>query len=132
MQVANEAPHSRAHVPAAHTRPAAQALPQAPQLARSVSAETQRPPQTTWPVGHWVWQVPITQASARPQARPQEPQLAGSSCRLTQLPPQVVRGDVQAGAMSVATAASPPTTDELLPQPRAATVSSAHRHLPRR
>jgi hypothetical protein len=69
-------------------------MPQTPQLALLEVRETQVPPQSVMPVGHWqtpAWQVcpPAVEQSA-----PHPPQLALLVCRLTQAPPQTVGAEV--------------------------------------
>jgi hypothetical protein len=49
--VARLAPHSTWQAPIAHTRPAAQVLPHAPQFARSVVSVTHAPPHSRWLAG---------------------------------------------------------------------------------
>ena len=52
-------PPGQAQRPAVQEAPVEQAVPQAPQLRRSVMRLVHAAPQTDWPVGHW--QVPATQ-----------------------------------------------------------------------
>ena len=69
------------HAPPAHVADAAQALPHAPQWARSVARLTHAPPQSACPAGHT--HAPPAQLIAAAQALPQLPQWARSVARLT-------------------------------------------------
>lgn len=64
VQVVRVGPQSREHVPMAHTVPAGQARPQAPQWARSVCRSTQRPLHAVCLPGQESWQVPLMHSSA--------------------------------------------------------------------
>src|SRR5437868_10240746 len=74
--------------PAAQAWALGQVLPQVPQLAGSVSVETQAPLQKVWPGPQVVWQFPLEHTCAEVQAFPQAPQLLGSLEALTQVPLQ--------------------------------------------
>jgi hypothetical protein len=79
-------PHSQ--IPFRHVTPAAQALPQAPQLVTSLRSSTQWPPQQVCPLGQLVavqTQLPPVQVGvAAGQRLSQTPQLVGSIWGLTQ------------------------------------------------
>lgn len=70
--------------PPMHCSPAAQVLPQVPQLFGSVWRFTQAPEQALCPDGHW--QLPPTQDAPVAHALPQAPQLFASVCRSTHAP----------------------------------------------
>jgi hypothetical protein len=61
--------------------PVAQAVPQVPQFASSVSRFTQAPPQTDSSAGHW--HAPEAQVAPVAQAVPHPPQFASSAWRST-------------------------------------------------
>ncbi len=61
LQRARVGPQSTPQRPMAQTRPAGQALPQAPQFARSVSVVTHAPLQARCAPGHAMAQAPSTQ-----------------------------------------------------------------------
>ena len=65
------------------TCPVGQAVPQAPQLAESVSRFTQAPRHSRWPAAQL--QAPPWQVRPAGQVRPQAPQFASSSARFTQM-----------------------------------------------
>jgi hypothetical protein len=75
-------------VPLLHDVPAAQALPQPPQLAGSLAVFTQDVPQLVIPVAHP--QLPLLQALPAGHDLPQAPQLSGSLAVLVQMPPHDV------------------------------------------
>jgi hypothetical protein len=102
MQRARVGPHSRAQRPAAHTSPAPQGAPQAPQLRRSVCRSEQRPPQRLCPGGHEKVHRPALQIWVSGQAPPQAPQLARSLIVSTQRPPQSVVAPSQVTTTSTA------------------------------
>lgn len=70
--------------PAAHSCPAAQNVPQPPQLKLSVWVSTQSPKQFCWLCGQTVVQAPLSQVLPVGQALPHRPQLALSVLRSTQ------------------------------------------------
>ena len=72
-------------LPFAQTMPAAQLLPQAPQLLLSVASELQTPLQSCSPLLHVIAQCPRLQSSSAGQMVPQAPQLAGSFSMLAQM-----------------------------------------------
>ena len=80
------------HAPALQTCPAAQALPQAPQLVALVPTSTHVPEQSICPAGHITAgrHAPIAQVCPIGQAIPQAPQLLLSVCVLTHVPEQSV------------------------------------------
>jgi hypothetical protein len=80
------------HAPPVQVAVVGQALPQAPQFARSVWRSLQTPLQLVWPVGQ---QSPFEQAVPVPQVIPQPPQLASSVFVSTQDPPQFTRPTAQ-------------------------------------
>jgi hypothetical protein len=86
------APHSLVHWPLRHTWPAAQALPQSPQLSRLELTSTHWPPQALSPALQATPHVPRLQTAAPPatggQALSHAPQLAGSLSRLRHSEPQ--------------------------------------------
>lgn len=90
MKVHVVSPFGHVQVPAAHSPPAAQALPHMPQLRASVCRFEQAPLQDVSPVTHAVEQVPAEQDSPRPHALPHAPQLAGLVSRSTQASPHAV------------------------------------------
>ncbi len=79
-----------AQAPALHTSPAAQLIPQAPQLALSVARVTQRSLHTFCPAGQLVWHTPAAQICPAAQAVPHMPQLARSLWRSRHEPEQSV------------------------------------------
>jgi hypothetical protein len=87
--------------PRSHTCPAAQALPHAPQFARSLWASTQvtappsSPPQRRRFAGHSTPHRPAAQVCPAAQALPHAPQLARSLCTSAQVFPQSVYDDGQ-------------------------------------
>lgn len=72
------------HTPSTHARQARHRRPQAPQLAVSVRASTQRAPHAIRPVGHT--HVPASQTPPCWQRRPQPPQCVGSDRVSTHAP----------------------------------------------
>ena len=129
MQVARLIAQVVPQTPRLQTCPAAQAFPQAPQLALSVRLLTQMPPHGVAPIGHVSWQVPATQSIEVPHARPHPPQLAGSVWVLAQLLPQSVCTVVQVGGISGGTSivGTPgPTTDVLPSHPDARIPPTSH------
>ena len=64
------------HMPPVQVCPAAQALPQAPQLSRSVAVVTHAPAQAVWPDGHCIeaMHMPPVQVLPAGQVLPQVPQ----------------------------------------------------------
>src|SRR5207237_1025609 len=84
---------ARPQAPAAHTgvllASVAQALPQAPQFARSVLGLTQAGPHAVSPFGHA--HAPAAQNWPIGHALPQPPQFAASVAVLTHCPPQSMR-----------------------------------------
>jgi hypothetical protein len=71
-------PQVAAQAPLEQTCPAGQAMPQAPQFARSVWVSRQVPPQSTVPLPQFARHVPATQAKPAAQVEPHAPQLPGS------------------------------------------------------
>jgi hypothetical protein len=93
--------------PRSHTCPAAQALPHAPQFARSLWASTQvaappssPPPQRRRFAGHSTPQRPAVQVCPAAQALPHMPQCARSLCTSAQLLPQSVCDEGQLWAQA--------------------------------
>ncbi len=77
------------HVPAAHTCPPTQALPQRPQFVGSLNVSTQRSPQRLCPIGHGARRhAPISQVVPGPHTTPHAPQLPGSLRMSRQTPEQ--------------------------------------------
>jgi hypothetical protein len=100
-----------AQVPPEHTMVAlgaAQTRPQAPQLLTSVPVFTQVPLHTTWPGGHCVVQVPLTQLVPLGQAWPQAPQLLGSFVRLISQPLAALVSQSAKPALQLAITQLPP------------------------
>ncbi|MEZ4408037.1 MAG: hypothetical protein R3A52_16415 [Polyangiales bacterium] len=83
-------PHDTTQVPAEHTCPAAQALPHAPQLARSFCRSRHDPEQSVKPVWHDSTHTPAEQTCPAAQALPHAPQWARSDCRSRHEPEQSV------------------------------------------
>jgi hypothetical protein len=89
------------HAPRSHTWPAAQALPQVPQLARSFMASTQlatppsSPPQRRRFAAHSSPQRPSEHTCPAGHALPHMPQFVRSVCTLAQTPLQRVCDDGQ-------------------------------------
>ena len=78
------------HVLALQIWPAAQTVPQKPQLSLLDARVTHVPEQFVCPVGQLVVQVLLTQTWPDEQAWPHEPQLAPSEVSVTHAPPQFV------------------------------------------
>jgi len=76
-------------LPALQTSPAAQLVPQAPQLSRSVSSVAQTPLHSFCVAGHDTEHLPATQRSPAPHALPQAPQLLRSSAVSTHVLPHI-------------------------------------------
>ena len=83
------------HWPARQLCVGEQAVPQVPQLLRSMFRSTHEPLQLVSGGGQVVAQVPRAQTWLEPQGRPQEPQFATSVFKSTQRPLQVVSGGGQ-------------------------------------
>jgi hypothetical protein len=99
------------HAPLEHTWSAPHAVPQAPQLARSVWSETQRaappspPRQRLSARAQLATQAPVWQICPAAQVVPQAPQLAGSPAGSTQRPPRARPGvDAEVGDARVGAA----------------------------
>jgi hypothetical protein len=73
-----------------HTCPAAQAVPHAPQCARSVCTSRQTPPQSVRPAPHDTWHTPMEHTCPAAHDAPQAPQLTRSFCWSRQVPWQFV------------------------------------------
>ena len=82
-------PHVIVQAPPLHTRPASQAVPQAPQFLPSLSRETHTPAQDVWADGHT--QAPPLQIVPPPHAAAQAPQFMASEASSTQAPAQGMR-----------------------------------------
>jgi len=82
-----------AHCPAAHTAPAAQALPHAPQLAGSVRGSTHLSPHACIPAGHT--HAPPLQSFPAEQRLPHDPQFAAELARSTHAREQAVSSGEQ-------------------------------------
>jgi hypothetical protein len=125
---ARPGPHSLWHCPSEHSRPAGQALPQAPQCCRSVRRVTQAPLQTCCPVGQENAQRPSVQTWSAGQALPQAPQCSRWLWVSTQRPPHATSGAAHCTsrvASMGATALSPPPI-RALPSHPAQTATSSH------
>jgi len=90
LQIARPAGQLTAHLPPLHTWPAAHAVPQVPQLARSLVRSRQLPEQLVSPPPHAVTQSPAAQLWPAEHAVPQAPQLRGSVPSDEQAPPHRV------------------------------------------
>jgi hypothetical protein len=127
-QAISVGPHSVAQRPIAQTVPAGQVVPQAPQLARSVSSTTQTPPHAVCPVGQEVWHIPATHTWPVPHAMPHTPQFSRSLCTSTQRRPQATVPPPHINPTSMGATsrpASPPTTGRP-PQAVSAAASTTH------
>jgi hypothetical protein len=82
----NEEPAGHAQVPLVHEVPMGQMRPHTPQFALSVLVLVQVPLQFTWPGGHVVVHMRLTQAPPGAQAMLQPPQLRGSEFTSTHEP----------------------------------------------
>lgn len=88
--------HVAAHRPLEQIMPAAQGVPQPPQLARSVCVFTQADPHIIMPMPtHVPVHEPLTHTDAAPHACPHEPQFAGSVWVFTHIPPHASEGATQ-------------------------------------
>ncbi len=128
---ARPAPHSSVQRPMEHTSPAAQAVPQAPQLARSVCRSTQRPLHAACPVGQPIWHCPATHTWVRAQAVPQAPQWSALDCVSTHAPPQARWGATQVTSIAASmppSALMPPTTGESV-QPVATAIAAMRKRI---
>jgi len=96
---------------------AAQACPQAPQLAASDRVSTQNAPQRTVPVAQVGRHAPATQTSDGGHPLPQAPQLARSIRTSTQVVPQPVSGAAQVGVPAQAPATHDCPARQARPQP---------------
>jgi hypothetical protein len=131
-QRASPEPHAAEQVPLEQTWPAAQRLPQVPQLVVLVSRSTQvvippmpMPVQAVSPAGQPAAQAPLTQVWAAVQRLPQEPQFRASLPVSVQIPLQLVSPPPQAQAPFVQLAPVPHTVPQA-PQSLGSLVRSTH------
>lgn len=96
-----------------HVAPGPHCVPHAPQLAGSVSIETQVPAHAVWPAAQA--QLPALQVCPLGQALSQRPQLATLVCVSTQLAPHAVRPLSHVALQAPAEHKSP--APQALPQP---------------
>jgi hypothetical protein len=85
----------QAQSPVTQSSSESQAVPQAPQLRRSLLTSWQRPLQKAWPAGHAVEQAPPWHTEPAAQTRPHAPQFASSVESSAQRPAQVVSPSAQ-------------------------------------
>jgi hypothetical protein len=116
MTVQAVSPDGQPHVPLLQVPPAAQRLPQVPQLLVLVWRLTQVVPmpaaQAVSPVGQPAAQAPFTQVLAPMQRVPQAPQFRGSVLRSVQVPLQLVSPPPQVQAPLVQLAPVPHTVPQ--------------------